>query len=400
MIKKAFGILAPVASLLAYSASPVAADSFRTCEGFSETYSSRTSEVFTLSLQAGDRLLVNFGPESSFDAVSIRSKGTELFCSGSNCDEYEFVVPEDVIASILVQLDPSSIGGSMNVSCRPSAGGTADSGAAAAAGSASGTAIRQGLAGAQSGRSSSGGSSQVTQNSLHFTGKSDAGTYVWTQLKGTDFSGSLDGNGFELTAGVDWQIGQDKFAGVLVSYGDYDITSDGNNFDNTAWSVGPYLSARFDNNKELDAYLTFARPEYANGGSSYRSDRVLGSVTLRGDIVLGNTLFEGYAGLDAYSEKLPDAAPGGARTVTSQTARIGARFDFNRTGNARPFVRIGADATRFRDGGTRLNSVAPSLGLGIVGDFANGGYHLTLDGGEIFDGARATTVSFGFNRNF
>lgn len=368
---------------------------------FTGTSSSTIGSIFHLN--EGETLVFSLPDPSQFQAMHIFMNGAAtLVCtSPTECNGATFTFPssaQEHISPTSVTTDPGGVG-ELVLSCLRSDGEDAD--AAASTASASSSAIRQSLSSAFSERNSgSGGSKSASQNRMFFSREADTGTYAWANFKATSFSGSLDGQGGEVTVGMDWQTSSEVYAGLLLSYGDYKISSNGTNFDNTAFSFGPYINAALSEQTQLEAFLAFASPQYGSGGSSYRSDRFLGGLTLRSDMQLGGTAFQGYVGYDGFSENLPAAAPGGKRTISSQTARLGARFDLNKSGLCRPFIRLGADATRFSDGATTSTSLAPSLGLGIEGDLKFGGYHLTLDGGEIFDGARITTLNFGINLTY
>jgi len=266
----------------------------------------------------------------------------------------------------------------------------------ASSSSASGTAIGNAI----SSRGGSGGPQVSTQGVFISTQGENSNANFWANLSGTKFSGVLTGGGAELTFGADWEIGAQTILGAALSYGKYDVTIGGTNYDTEALAFGPYISTGIGENLNLDAYVLFARPEYVSGATTWKSNRVMGGLTAGMDYMIGQIQMTGYLGVSGFKEQLPAAAPGGARDVSQAMASIGTRFDFAPTAAVRPSLTVGADAIRFNDGATVTKSVSPRIGFGLDADMGPGTFSVNLNGGEMFKDARAVTLGIKYTASF
>ncbi len=278
--------------------------------------------------------------------------------------------------------------------------GTTSSQVAAAAGASSNGVVSSAI-GKATGSRSSGGGAQVTRDAFFFAAPSQSSSATWWgQLQGQTFSGSLDGGGAELTFGADWDLGNGTLVGVAVSYGDYAITAGGAEISTTALAVGPYLSTAIGSGLTLDAHVLFAKPDYDTGTATYSSDRIMGGFDLGYDYRIGTTQATGYVSVSGFSEDLPAAAEGGARTISQTMASVGSRFDFAAVSGMRPTLLIGADAIRFDDGTTQTESVSPRLGLSVDTDLGPGTLSFGAEGGNLFKDARSLSLGITYSASF
>lgn len=268
---------------------------------------------------------------------------------------------------------------------------------------ASNLAAGQALSHSLRSRGGTGGNVQASRNRLSFIAGSDrpgGGSTVWGEIRYTDFDDTLNGNGTDLTIGIDTTLGNGLIVGALLSYGDYDLTSGGTSFQTEAWSVGPYVSANLTNRYNFNAYVLFASPDYTSGALTFEADRVLAGMSVDTTYTLGKFEARSFLAVSGFREELPTGAPGGARTVSTTVGSIGTRVDLAPGATTRPYVQLAAETIRFEDGITSTNSVSPRIGLGIDHDFANGTFKASIEGGEIFDGARDVSVALGLDLNF
>lgn len=288
--------------------------------------------------------------------------------------------------------------------CPPRSGLLAAGEVAAGAGAATSRAIGSAIGSAISARSGTG--SSAARNKLFFSnqGPGDRGDTefsIWASLEGRAFSGILDGDGVDLTFGADFEVGADAFVGLLLSYAEYDVTSAGVDFDSDGVTAGPYFTTQIGESGQFEAYLVYGEPDYDGIGFSYSSERTIGGVAYSQELTLGNMDVTGFATLDGFTEELPAAAPGGARTVRSTTLALGAQFNLRTVNRITPYVSLAAEGNRFDDGlGNDSTSFAPRLGAGFSAQTNGGRLNVDFDAGEVFDGARDVGVNVSYVLNF
>jgi hypothetical protein len=271
--------------------------------------------------------------------------------------------------------------------------------AAAAAATSSG-AVGSAISNAFASRGGSTGP-RLTQNGLFFSTQGQTnGAVMWGALKGTKFSGALDGQGGEVSLGADWEVATDTILGVALSFGSYEVELNGTSYENEALAFGPYMSTKLADGIDLKAFVLLAKPEYKSGGASWDAHRVIGGVDLGVSYALGGVQATGYLALSGFKETLSGAAPGGEREISQTMASLGSRFDFAPTAAIRPNMTIGADAIRFDDGLTVMESTSPHFGLGLDADMGPGTLSINLDGSEIFDEAKAVSLGLRFSASF
>ncbi|MDJ0824539.1 MAG: hypothetical protein QNJ16_03435 [Rhodobacter sp.] len=376
------------------------------------------SGVVNVSLDAGDSITVTAGSGSTsiqFEGPTTASSCgfflTTTSCAGSvfSAGETGTFTLEEVSGRVGGTLTCSEGAGGTTggTTTTAIAGATAASGAAAATGGASTAAIGSAIA---AGTSSSGGPVSGTRNSLRFStaGLAPGGDRMWNAwaaVTGRRFDGTIDGDGIELTVGADMTVGAGVKAGLVLSYGDFDLTSAGTAIETEALSYGPYVSVDFGNRWSLDGFLVFAQPDYAIAGTRFSADRRAGGLNLNATYMLGSVEVTSFVAVQGFAEDHPAVAIGGApvaaRTISSLTGSIGSKATFNPGQAARPYISLAAEANRFDDGlGTETENVSPRLGAGIDVTGKRGDFHLHLEGGEIFDGTRDYSIGIGYNMRF
>ncbi len=372
---------------------------------------------------AGYGFNVTVDTPANFQSLQIRV-GAQIVCNSvASCSGANYTAQVDNLNTTLTITSTRPIGApsaAVTLTCFNSApvttttttssgGPTSASAAAGGTGSASSSAIGSAIGSAFGARG--GGGATVSQNGIFLSttastqgvsGALSGATLgnAWVSVQGTSFSGNLDGNGAEVTLGADYETGPGNLVGAILSYGSYKVTSGGVTYDTRSLSFGPYVSFGITERYRLDAYAVLARPNYEAGAVSYSSNRVAFGLAASAEYALGRINTTSSLGVRGFSEGLPAAAPGGARTVSSYTASIATRFDFQAQGAARPWLALGADATRFQDGATKLESISPSIGVGVDVTGAMGNLSLSLNNAQVFDGARATTLGVNWTMTF
>ena len=379
------------------------AASARTCDGtsLSQTFRSK-GDVMDLR----DR----YGPGAVF-TISVENPGTfsSLSITGVCSSAAECNGKQVSFTSAIDRYIVSGIGDGLNsrVTATCSTGPNqaeldAERDAIVAVGGASGNHIGAALGNAMGARKS--GSAPVLSTSgVFLTTLSTQGVAsalgqptgaLWMALQGTQFGGTLDGSGGEFSIGGDVAITENAFLGAVLSYGTYDVTSGGINYETNSLSFGPYLSAQIGSRYSIDAYAVLANPNYTAAGTSYTSRRTSAGLKASAEYDLWGFATTSHLGVRGFREILPAAAVGGAREITSTTASLGMRVDFAPGAMARPYASLAVESTSFKDGAIRTDSVSPRVGFGVDLNGKLGAFSLNVDAGEVFDNADAVTFGF------
>ncbi|MWB77821.1 autotransporter domain-containing protein [Pseudooceanicola sp. 216_PA32_1] len=267
-------------------------------------------------------------------------------------------------------------------------------------------AVRSGIASALAARR---GGAPGTVGSQGFflssQGRSGAPVQAWLSFKGRKYDGTVDGQSYDLTLGVDTTLGNGVVLGGVLSYGTLDVTASGTDVEAKALSYGAYISAPVAENLTIDAQILGARPEYTFGPTSYDADRLSGALRMNYRMTLGAAEVTTFASIAGFSEDHPAAVINAAavpgHTVSSLTGSLGARADFALSGGVRPYVSLAVDFNRFEDGfGTTTRNTSPRLGLGMTARMGAGTFQVDFDGGEILDGTRDYGLSLGYAMHF
>lgn len=398
------------ASFAALGVTQAAADSLPvnmqlpSCGGqvFQQTFRSKGDSLDFRQTDSNDIYTITVHNPGTF--TSLSSPGVCSSASDCNGKTFSFSPSQDRLSIFGVG---DGVDSQVTVSCSNGPGDAeikAGRDATGGAGGASGASIGGAIGNAMGARNG-GGAPVISTSGLFLSTLSTQGpalaldqqprAALWASIQGTQFGGSLDGDGVEFTLGGDIAIADNAYIGAVLSYGDYEIISGGITYETTALSFGPYLSARISDRYALDAYVVFAQPDYFAAGTSYSTDRVTAGIKALAEYDLWGFATTSHIGISGFSEDLPAAAIGGARTVSSTVGTIATRIEFAPDAETRPYISIGVDSIRFKDGATKLSSVSPRLGLGVDMSGRYGNLNLRLDAGEVFDTARA--VTFGFN---
>lgn len=401
MIKfRKFAVVAVFVALGATQAAALSVPS--SCDGqvFQQTFRGKGDSLDLRQSDPNDIYTITVHNPGTF--TSLSSRGICSSASDCNGKTFSFGPSQD---RILISGFGDGVDSRITVTCSNGPGDAeikAGRDATGAAGGASGGNIG-GAIGFAMGARNGGGAPVISSSGLFLSTLSTQGpalaldkprAALWASVQGTQFDGSLDGDGVEFTLGGDFEIAEGTYLGAVLSYGDYEIISGAITYETTALSFGPYLSARISERYSLDAYVVMAEPEYFVAGTTYRTDRVSAGVKASAKYDLWGYATTSSLGVSGFSEDLPAAAIGGARTVSSLVGSLATRIEFAPEAQTRPYISIGVDSIRFKDGATVFNSVSPRLGLGVDMNGPYGNLNLRLDAGEVFDTARAVTFGF------
>ena len=266
--------------------------------------------------------------------------------------------------------------------------------ATGATGGAINTAINQ--------RNDSGGA-DVSRNTLFFAApiNENNGSRLWGNLQFRKFSGDTDGNGGEITFGIDTELPSGVIIGGILSYGDYDLEVDGTEVTARSLTLGPYFSVEVSDMWEIDGYLTYARPEYDVGGTDFTATRWSAQLRATATHMLGDIRADSFVSLLGYREDQPAAGTFAAQEVSSFGSSAGTKLTMTSLGNFQPYLSIGLDYREADDGTDGTGShTSPRVGLGFKQQMDAGLFRLDLDGGRIDEGTRDMGISVGYEVRF
>ena len=266
--------------------------------------------------------------------------------------------------------------------------------ATGATGGAINTAINQ--------RNDSGGA-DVSRNTLFFAApiNENNGSRLWGNLQFRKFSGDTDGNGGEITFGIDTELPSGVIVGGILSYGDYDLEVDGTDVTARSLTLGPYFSVEVSDRWEIDGYLTYARPEYDVDGTDFTATRWSAQLRATATHMLGDVRADSFISLLGYREDQPDAGTFAAQEVSSFGSSAGTKLTMTSLGNFQPYLSIGLDYRQADDGTDGTGShTSPRVGLGFKQQMDAGLFRLDLDGGRIDEGTRDMGISVGYEVRF
>ncbi|MGB7318599.1 MAG: hypothetical protein WBC85_11600, partial [Planktotalea sp.] len=110
---------------------------------------------------------------------------------------------------------------------------------------------------------------------------------IWANATARRFTGTLDGQGGELTFGFDRNFGS-VVAGAIISANRLDGAVGVVNSDATSYAIGPYFAASLGGNYVLDGYLTYGKASYDVGAASFEARRTMAGLNIRNQYRLGN----------------------------------------------------------------------------------------------------------------
>lgn len=226
---------------------------FKSCDGvvFQQTFRSKGDALGFRQTDPNDIYTITVHNPGTFTSMSLSG----ICTSASDCNGKTFSFGSSQDRFVI-----SGVGDGVNsrvtVTCSNGPGDAeikAGRDATGGAGGASGASIGGAIGNAMGARNG-GGAPVISSSGLFLSTLSTQGpalaldqqprAALWASIQGTQFGGSLDGDGVEFTVGGDVAIAEGTYLGAVLSYGDYEIVSGGITYETTALSFGPYLSAR------------------------------------------------------------------------------------------------------------------------------------------------------------
>ncbi|WP_146215656.1 ubiquitin-like protein [Hoeflea marina] len=229
---------------------------------------------------------------------------------------------------------------------------------------------------------------------------SDAETdwVVWASSSALRFSGDDDGNGGNVTLGADTSISANAVAGFYVAYDWTKLIEGGQDSTARAPAVGVYLGARLADRFVLDAHFGVARPDYEVAGSSFDSERMMGSVGFSGSWETEMVTFAPGVRISGYDETLPAHSEGSNSFEADDRQYWSVEASMRASANAgigntdlKPYLQIAGGRAGQRSTLEGKQSFGTARGaLGLAGALGQGLFSLEISSG---DALADTTIS-------
>ena len=398
-------------------AAVVAAD----CTEIDGTYTinSNPGASLTVPVLAGDQIVAT---SASNVTGQVTGSGINIAYAASNVNVISDIATSNgnVVVTYGRLLNGSA--GSITLSCVPAAsGGTGGTGGAGGSvtgtggSTASGTAETEAFlmqAGQRIGAANQAGtvagairnalSSVDTGGGNQFffvTPDNSSGSSAWASLSGSNFSGSVSGDGFALNLGIQRQFTPDLMAGFAVSLTDIGLETATDRLEVDAVMFGPYVGFS-SGSLDVDGYVLFGNTDYTLNGATADGDRLVYGVRASAPIRVGNTTISPHVSVSGFRDNIGILGTNPATEVEQTTLGLGARFDFELGSDWRPYASVGVDAYRFQDGVTTSKEITPRLGAGFEWEVGGGSVSLDLAGSEVGQDLRQVALSLNYGFSF
>lgn len=231
---------------------------------------------------------------------------------------------------------------------------------------------------------------------------------VWTKYSALQLSGENDGHGRHVLLGADTGIGTDAMAGFYLAYGWSKLQEHDQYSVGRAPAVGVYIGARALDTIVIDAHFANVAPKYTVNGSSFQSDRVMGSLGLTGSWEQPSYTLSNSIRLSGYAENVEAHSEGDTnfdadrRQFFSTTAsvRAAAKTGIGET-NLRPYAEVTfgrSEMNSATDGRSDFSTGRGSVGL--RGALGKGTLSVEISRGDIWAGRKLGQISVIYALNF
>ncbi|MEL7165862.1 MAG: hypothetical protein AAGL96_10370 [Pseudomonadota bacterium] len=239
---------------------------------------------------------------------------------------------------------------------------------------------------------------------LQFRARNAAGTDTWNawgQVNARGFVGDVDGNGRDVSLGIDRGFGPAR-VGVLLTDSTYDLAdATAQRADSDALSYGLYALAEFNQNWFLQAFALSSEPDYVVGANSFSVDRVAGGLTVGTGREIGALYVTGFASVTGYNEEHPAVGLTPARDIASTTISVGSRAYYQPSESGIGYFGLSIQYNDFEDGlGNDDDGFAPRFYWGYETQAGPGTLAFDVDVGEIVDGTTSYGLSVGYFASF
>lgn len=257
----------------------------------------------------------------------------------------------------------------------------------------------------------SGGSETVaTQSSMFLSTQGmqqqQAEANMWLSFSGRAYFDGYEGYSSDVTAGIDWSLGDSSLFGVMIGAGMTDLENAPiSDAESKSMLVGIYGAHMFDTGLQLDGYIAYAGADYEAGAVKFGTDRTLAGLALSSRLDAKSGQIELRGRVSGSSEDFPTGVVG----VTGATAEqyrvsLGARHDWTSPmPNTKlvPWISLDIEYGYQKDtNGLTDDFLAPRVGFGVHGSLGNGILHANLDVGQtasnVYDAGLELSYAFKF----
>lgn len=227
-----------------------------------------------------------------------------------------------------------------------------------------------------------------------------AGLEAWASFSASEYDGTTDGSGLDLTFGVQRELSDLLIAGLVGSYGTLDLTSNGTNLDVEAFVAGPYFAYEHQN-LTLNGYILYGQPDYDfGGGVTADASRLIYSLGLSGRFPKSRYIVSPFMNLSGFQEDIDAAGTLAAQDISQYALGVGSRVDFVTRGAFDPYVALGFDAWEFDNGTSRSDGVSPRLEAGFSMQTGAGRLSADFSAAEVSDDVDRYGISLRYDLRF
>ncbi len=244
---------------------------------------------------------------------------------------------------------------------------------------------------------------QVSQNGVFFSSRNDPSQVrdvdFWFSVSGSKFTGAADGNGYELSMGVQAAFSPNLTAGVALSYNNIELINTAGKLDIEGLVAGPYFNYS-TGALTFNGYALYGETDYELNGASADGDRLLYGLTASTQIDRAHMAISPYVSVTGYSESIGALGAAPAKDVDQASLGLGARIDFTSVQNMDPYLVLGVDAWQFDDGTTTTSEVTPRIGAGVLMPVGNGSVAIDFSAAEVAKDLTQVNVGIRYNLKF
>ncbi|MGC1498105.1 MAG: autotransporter outer membrane beta-barrel domain-containing protein, partial [Sulfitobacter sp.] len=244
---------------------------------------------------------------------------------------------------------------------------------------------------------------QVSQNGVFFSSRNDPSQVrdvdFWFSVGGNKFTGIAEGNGYDLSMGVQASFTPSLTAGVALSYNNLELISTAGKLEVEGLIAGPYFNYTAGA-LTFNGYALYGETDYDLNGATAEGDRLIYGLTASMQIDRASMSISPYVSVSGYSESIGALGAAPAKDVDQASLGLGARIDFTSVQNMNPYLVVGVDAWQFDDGLTTTSEITPRIGAGVQMPVGNGSVSIDFSAAEVAKDLTQVNVGIRYNLKF
>lgn len=255
----------------------------------------------------------------------------------------------------------------------------------------------------------SGTGDAVTRSDLFVSTQGNSGAAheanAWLAFSGASYFDGYEGYSADLSAGMDWRLGQSGVLGLMLGAGKTDLEDSVSPETGTSsYTVGAYAAHAFASGVVIDGYLAHSALDYEVGAAAFDTTRTQAGFSVSGAVAMSTGVLQPRMRLSGSWEDFPLGVGGVTGGTTEQfIGSVGARHAFNATvmaGGLTPWASFDLEYGHQEDTtGVIDYFLSPRVGLGVTGDLGAGVLSTSIDIGYVRSDVYGVGIemSYGFS---